>query len=92
MSEFFNRSVSALLHNMIARVIELDTKVDEEVASSMALAIAKTAAIPSDKILSSEEMDNMVASLFSCSDPNLTPDGKTILSLISIDELSKRFK
>ncbi len=83
---------SALLHNMIARVIELDTKVDEEVASSMALAIAKTAAIPSDKILSSEEMDNMVASLFSCSDPNLTPDGKTILSLISIDELSKRFK
>lgn len=83
---------SALLHNMIARVIELDTKVDEEVASSMALAIAKTAAIPSDKILSSEEMDNMVASLFSCSDPNLTPDGKTILSLISIDELIKRFK
>jgi DNA mismatch repair protein MutL len=82
----------ALIHDMIARVIELDRKVDEEIASSMAMELAKTAAIPSDKILSPEEMDNIVASLFSCSDPNLTPDGKPILSLITIDELNKRFK
>ena len=91
-SELKDIDFSALLHEMIARVIELNTKVDEEIVFSMALELAKAAAIPSDKMLSPEEMDNIVASLFSCSDPNLTPDGKPILSLITVDELSKRFK
>ena len=39
----------------------------------------------------SEEMDHLLASLFLCSNMNLTPDGKTILSMLTDDELENRF-
>ena len=39
----------------------------------------------------SEEMDHLLASLFLCSNMNLTPDGKTILSMLTDDELESRF-
>ena len=40
---------------------------------------------------SAEEMDHLLASLFLCSNMNLTPDGKTILSMLTDDELENRF-
>lgn len=57
-----------------------------------ALSLAKSAAIRSGKSLSIEEMEAMIASLFSMEANNLTPDGKTIMSVLADDELNKRFK
>ena len=53
---------------------------------------ASAAAIRPGKSLSLEEMDHLIASLFSCSDSNLTPDGKTIISMLTDEELERRFK
>lgn len=87
-----NLDTVALVRNMVDRAIETGCEVHEEICQSLALSLAKAAAIRPGKILSVEEMDNLLASLFSCPDSNLTPDGKTIISLLTDDELEKRFR
>ena len=37
-------------------------------------------------------MDHLIASLFACPDSNLTPDGKTIVTIITDEELERRFR
>lgn len=87
-----NLDTMALVRNMVDRAIETGCEVHEEICQSLALSLAKAAAIRPGKMLSVEEMDNLLASLFSCPDSNLTPDGKTIISLLTDDELEKRFR
>ncbi len=82
----------SLIWNMVDRAIETGCEVHEEICDSLALSLAKAAAIRPGKILSGEEMDNLLASLFSCQESNLTPDGKTIISKLTDEELEKRFK
>ena len=82
----------SLMRNMVDRVIDTGCEVHEEICDSLALSLAKAAAIRPGKILSGEEMDNLLASLFSCQESNLTPDGKTIISKLTDEELEKRFK
>lgn len=82
----------SLIRNMVDRVIDTGCEVHEEICDSLALSLAKAAAIRPGKILSGEEMDNLLASLFSCQESNLTPDGKTIISKLTDEELEKRFK
>lgn len=82
----------SLIRNMVDRAIETGCEVHEEICDSLALSLAKAAAIRPGKILSGEEMDNLLASLFSCQESNLTPDGKTIISKLIDEELEKRFK
>ena len=82
----------SLIRNMVDRVIDTGCEVHEEICDSLALSLAKAAAIRPGKIRSGEEMDNLLASLFSCQESNLTPDGKTIISKLTDEELEKRFK
>ncbi|MEY8485838.1 DNA mismatch repair endonuclease MutL [uncultured Parabacteroides sp.] len=81
-----------LIRNMVDRAIETGCEVHEEICDSLALSLAKAAAIRPGKILSGEEMDNLLASLFSCQESNLTPDGKIIISKLTDEELEKRFR
>lgn len=87
-----NLNPVSLIRNMVDRVIDTGCEVHEEICDSLALSLAKAAAIRPGKILSGEEMDNLLASLFSCQESNLTPDGKTIISKLTDEELEKRFK
>jgi DNA mismatch repair protein MutL len=58
----------------------------------IAVSLAKTAAIPYGKQLSTEEMRNFIDQLFACSTPNYSPTGKIIVSIIDLDEFEKRFQ
>lgn len=80
-----------LLKDIVAKAIETGSKGNEEIGDMIAFSMASAQAIPAGKILSSEEMDHLLASLFLCSNMNLTPDGKTILSMLTDDELESRF-
>ena len=53
----------SLIRNMVDRVIDTGCEVHEEICDSLALSLAKAAAIRPGKILSGEEMDNLLASL-----------------------------
>lgn len=81
-----------LIKDLVSRAIETGCEVHDEVCEAIALSLAKAAAIRPGRVLSADEMDHLIASLFSCPDSNLTPDGKTIISLLTDDELEKRFK
>lgn len=54
--------------------------------------LARRSAIPVGQHLSQEEMKDITAQLFATSNPNLTPDGKIILSIIQNDSILSRFK
>ena len=81
-----------LLKEIVAHCVELGAEAQPMISDTIAQALAKAAAIPMGKELTPEEMDHMIASLFSCQDSNLTPDGKTILTLLTDEELERRFK
>lgn len=55
-------------------------------------ALAKHVAIPPGKKLEQIELDSLVDQLFACTQPNHTPSGKDIWTIISLEELAKRFK
>jgi DNA mismatch repair protein MutL len=80
------------LQDMTDKVLETGCEIKEEVWEALSLALAKKAAIQYGKVLPEEEADGLVAGLFSSSAPNFTPDGKIIVSVLSDEELEKRFK
>jgi DNA mismatch repair protein MutL len=90
-SGFEKIDVSALIHDFVNKFMELECSVKEESSYIIALSLAKSAAIPTGKSLSVDEMDNLIASLFSCKESTIGPDGKTVLSVFVDDELAKLF-
>lgn len=81
-----------LLRRMVAAAIEKGSDIKEEVRSVVALSLAKSAAIVKGQVLSDAEMDDLVSSLFVSSSPNYTPDGKKILTVITLEEIEKSLK
>ncbi|MDR1403699.1 MAG: DNA mismatch repair endonuclease MutL [Tannerellaceae bacterium] len=80
-----------LIKDAVNYAIETGTKAHEKMMEAIALSLARAAAIQPDKKLSVEEMEHLIASLFSSSSSTYTPDGKRILSILSDEELNKRF-
>jgi len=87
-----NADIIETLQDMTDKVMETGCEIKEEISESLALTLAKKAAIPYGKILSEEEAVSLIAKLFASSGPDYTPDGKCILSVISEEELEKRFR
>jgi DNA mismatch repair protein MutL len=79
------------LQNMVDKALETGCEVKEEISEALALALAKKAAIPSGKILSEEEFQELIAKLFSSPSPNYTPDGKLVIYILTEEELEKKF-
>ncbi len=72
----------ALLTSMVADAAEKETASAEEINRSLALSMARSAAVPQGQVLSNGEMESIVNELFSCSNVNYTPDGKPILCIL----------
>lgn len=77
----------SLVLDMIDTAAEKTVSIKDEIDSSLALSMARSAAIPQGELLSNVEMENIVNSLFSCSNPNVTPDGKNILCILKQTEI-----
>ena len=58
----------------------------------LALAMARAGAVKSQQQLSQADMDAIIADLFRCSEPDYTPDGLTVMSLLSNDDIARRFE
>ncbi len=65
--------------------------VRKKVYEHIALHVARAAALPYGRSLSLEEMDRLVADLLRLPEPNYTPDGKTIISVVNLDRINKLF-
>jgi DNA mismatch repair protein MutL len=60
----------------------------EKVAAGMACA----SAIRYGKVLSQGEMEDLFDTLFACQAPNYSPKGKPVISILTLEEIDKRFK
>ncbi len=80
-----------LITDMIADLRINTTQEEDRQLESMALAMARKAAIPSGRHLSENEMQELVRSLKACSMPSRTPDAKTVYVIRSEEEISKWF-
>lgn len=56
------------------------------------MTLASRMAIPVGQVLSPEEMDSLLAELLATSNPNYTPDGRIIMSLIDQQSINQMFK
>jgi len=80
-------NVVELLHDIILSAQEKAGDIAHETNSSLALTLARNAAIPFGQVLSNDEMENIFNSLFASSNPNYTPDGKNILCILKQNEI-----
>ena len=80
-----------LIADMIADLRINPTREEDHQLESMALAMARKAAIPAGRHLSVDEMEELLRSLKSCSMPSRTPDAKTVFIVRSLQEISKWF-
>ncbi|MDE7474855.1 MAG: DNA mismatch repair protein MutL, partial [Duncaniella sp.] len=65
----------------------------EDLASSLheriALSMARSSAIRRGQTLSATEMDKLISDLFRLPTPARTPDGKTIFTIVNLDDIAK---
>jgi len=86
-----NQEPEQILDKFLNELLSGEVNAKQEAKERIAKALAKASAISSNHILSVEEMREMVDMLFACQNPNYSPFGKLIVSIIKIDELEKRF-
>ena len=83
---------SELLKELVDGAADTPDAVGDEMAEALALSLARSAAIRPGRPLTSEEMEEMVATLFSTESNRITPDGKPVLILLTDDELATRLR
>lgn len=72
-----------LLNEMVSEAVEKGAFNNiEEINKSLALSMARSAAVPHGQVLTNSEMESIVNELFVCSNVNYTPDGKAILCIL----------
>ena len=86
-----NVNIKDTILQVIDEVSMGGTSITTKVYESIALCVAKSAAIPYGKTMLQEEMDTLLSKLLCLPNPNYTPDGKTIISVLSNDQLEKMF-
>ena len=58
----------------------------------VAAAMAGASAIPYGKVLTQNEMEDLFDALFACQAPNYSPKGKPVISIITLEDIDKKFK
>lgn len=78
---------AALVQSLLDDALTGQADTPDAVHHHVALNLARRVALPVGEVLSPAEMANLVENLFTCSTPNLTPDGHATLCIIHPEEL-----
>ena len=81
-----------LLQDMVEEALQHDNASSDELERTLALSMARHAAIPQGQVLNNDEMENIVNELFACGNVNYTPDGHTILCILPQHEIEELLK
>ena len=90
-AQLANQSAVLILQDIIHNVRERGADTQREWREQIAAALAENGAIPYGKPLSEEEMRELVTKLVELPQYQRTAKGKTIVSLLSDEEINKRF-
>lgn len=83
--------ITGLLSEMIENVRTTGADSKQKLYETIALSLAKTAAIKTGQQLTQEEMSDIIDRLFACENSNYTPDGKSIHTTLTQSELLSKF-
>jgi len=86
-----SQSPLPVLEDILHQVRERGADTKQEWQKQIAVSLADAAAIPMGKSLTDSEMRDLVTRLFALPQYRRTVDGKTIVSLVKDEEISKRF-
>ena len=90
-AQLANQSAVPVLQQIVRNVRERGADTRAEWREQIASSLAESAAVPYGKTLTETEMRDLVQRLLALPDYRRLPDGKTIVSLLSDDEINKRF-
>ena len=79
----------SLVHDLLASARDKSASAVDGINHSVALELARSAAVAYGQVLSNAEMENIVNDLFACSNFNYTPDGKRVLTLLRQSEMER---
>ena len=85
------QDIQSALHNMLHLIRETGANAKEEWRKKIALSLAEDTAIPYGKKLTTEEAQHLLEQLFDLPSYRRTPDGKTVVSILSDEDIQKRF-
>lgn len=91
-AEFPNKNVTEWVEDIVSCLKENQKDFKNAVRENIVKALAKFLSVPYGKKLSQEEMANINDRLFSSRLPKISPSGKTILSIVEMEEIEKKFK
>lgn len=80
-------SPTSLINSILSDAIHGQANAAETIGHIIALAMARKVAMPHGEILSTKEIVTLLEQLFSCQNPNITPDGNTIYTIINPEKL-----
>jgi DNA mismatch repair protein MutL len=84
-------NITGLFKDILQACMDETIDVETDKKEKIAMQMAKVSAVPYGKSLSHDEMRELVDHLFGCGMPNFSPSGKTILQILNLDEIEKRF-
>lgn len=84
--------ITGTIHDILDASKNTAIDIRQNKQETVALSLAKATSIHHGKELGTEEMNDLINRLFACSAHAITPDGKPIVTIITHDELDKRFQ
>ena len=81
----------AVVQQMVESVKQQDGGHTDALHHQLALVLARNNAIEVGEVLSPVQMETLIGDLFQCSNPNLSPSGKTILTILQQEAIDKMF-
>jgi DNA mismatch repair protein MutL len=81
----------AVVQQMVESVKQQDGGHADALHHQLALVLARSNAIEVGEVLSPVQMETLIGDLFQCENPNLSPSGKTILTILQQEQIDKMF-
>ena len=82
----------AVVQQMVESVKMQDGGHTDALHHQLALVLARNNAIEVGEVLTPVQMEAIIGDLFQCENPNLSPSGKTILTILQQETIDKMFK
>jgi DNA mismatch repair protein MutL len=86
-----NASPQAMLETLITEYKQTMADPSTGARERVALSMAKASSIAYGTPLTQTEMEELFDMLFACAMPNYSPTGKTVMNIITMEELDRRF-
>jgi DNA mismatch repair protein MutL len=85
-------NIKQILEGLLENYKQSKSATGQNKNNILAKALAKNMSIKRGKILQQEEMMSLIDQLFTCHLPYASVEGKTTMTIISLDEMEKKFK